>query len=281
MKLNVIDISSLSMPELEPYRTMRRTMEHRSKGVFVAEGEKVVRRLVESDLKILSVLLTKEWFETYSSILKKRQIEQGVFIAEKVLLDQIVGYGLHQGIMALGRVPDAIDIFSYIKNFPEPRLLVAADGITNSENMGVIVRNCAAFGVQVLVTDRTSADPYLRRSVRNSMGTIFKLLIAGVDNLSETLRRLHDEFSFEIVAADPKENSTDITRIDLKDDVCVVFGSEGEGISHNILEQCGVRMKIPMRNNVNSINVATSVGVVLFEISRQRTTHRISFRDDS
>ncbi len=273
--MNVVRINSLGLPFLEPYRTLRRTMEHRKQGIFVAEGEKVVRRLVGSRLKILSMLMTEEWFEIYSGILEGRQIEQGIFVSEKSLLEQIVGYGLHQGIMAIGRVPDAIDVFADLENLPEPRLLLATDGIANSENMGVIARNCAAFGVQVLLTSETSCDPYLRRSVRNSMGTIFRLLTASTENLAETIRRLHDEFLFKIVAADPKEDSIDIERIDLTKSICLVFGSEGTGISHDVLEQCEVRVKIPMSNKVDSINVATSVGIVLFEISRQRAASHL------
>ena len=273
--MNVVKISSLDLPFLEPYRTMRRTMEHRKEGIFVAEGEKVVRRLVESNLTILSMLMTEEWFGIYSGILEGRQIEQCVFVAGKSLLEQIVGFGLHQGIMAIGRVPEAIDVFARFKDLPEPRLLLATDGIANSENMGVIARNCAAFGVQVLLTSGTSCDPYLRRSVRNSMGTIFKLSTASVDDLAETFRKLRDEYSFRIIAADPNEDSIEIVNADLTKSICLVFGSEGTGISHDVLEECEVRVKIPMSNNVDSINVATSVGVALFEVSRQRTADRV------
>jgi tRNA G18 (ribose-2'-O)-methylase SpoU len=255
-------------------------MEHRVKGIFVAEGEKVVCRLIESNLDVVSILLTQEWLDKYFIILNDRQVEHGVFVAEKNQLEQIVGYGLHQGIMAIGRVPEPLDVLTFAKRCPEPRLFVAIDGIANSENMGVIVRNSAAFGVQVLIAGETSCDPYLRRSVRNSMGTIFKLPIAKVDKLSETLMKLRDGFSIRIVAADPKHDSVEITSIDLKKDICLVFGSEGEGISREVLDRCDVRVKIPMWQDVDSINVASSAGVVLYETARQRTTSITGFKEE-
>ncbi len=239
-------IGSLDIQGLEPYRTMRRTMEHRKQGIFVAEGEKVVRRLVESKLDVVSILLTDEWLTNYSGLLEDREIQEGIFVGNKELLETIVGYGLHQGIMAIGRVPPEVDLFQAAADSVRPSLFVALDGIANSENMGVIVRNCAAFGVNVVVVGETSCDPYLRRSVRNSMGTVFSLPICRVDNLSENLQRLRVEFSFKIVGADPKVESLPLGQVVLDGDVCLIFGSEGEGISAGVLDRCSLTVKIPM-----------------------------------
>lgn len=268
MKTEKID--SLSIPGLEPYCTMRRPLEHRAKGIFVAEGEKVVRRLVHSDLKIVSILTTKEWADVYSGLLEGKDVEDGVYIAEKKLLEEIVGYGLHQGIMAIGRVPEPVDPFELKQSSGEPVLLVAADGIANSENMGVIVRNCAAFGVDALVVGEASCDPYLRRSVRNSMGTIFRLLVAQSRNLVSDLREMQNRHGVKVIAAHPQPGSHDIASADLSGNTCLVFGSEGEGVSMQVLEICDSRIKIPMHCDVDSINVATSVGVFLYEAAKQR-----------
>ncbi|MCL4539254.1 MAG: RNA methyltransferase [Bacteroidetes bacterium] len=268
--MKTIRINSLSLPGLEPYLTMRRPVEHREKGVFVAEGEKVVRRLVGSRLEIVSILLTDEWFEEYTPLLEQREIEDGIYIGGRSLLEEIVGYRLHQGIMAIGKVPEPADVFERGKTTVEPRLLVALDGIANSENMGVIVRNCAAFGVDVVIVGETSCDPYLRRSVRNSMGTIFQLPTAKVDNLAETMKELRDRYRTDIIAAHPHEGSDKITDVDLTGEVCIVFGSEGEGISPGVLNACNRRLTVPMKSAVDSLNVGSSVGVVLYEASRQR-----------
>ncbi|MCL5268685.1 MAG: RNA methyltransferase [Bacteroidetes bacterium] len=269
--MNVTRIDSLTLPGLEPYRTMRRPVEHREKGIFVAEGEKVVRRLVRSKLNIVSILMTEDWLAKYSRILENREIEEAVLVADKSLLEEIVGYGLHQGIMAIGRVPVPPDIFGMYKAPGGPHLFVALDGIANSENMGGIIRNCAAFGVDALIIGETSCDPYLRRSVRNSMGTIFQLPVAKSDNLVETIQRLRTELGFKIFAAHPQPGSVAASECDLTGSTCFIFGSEGEGISPRVLGACESRLRIPMKNDVDSINVATSVGVVLYEAVRQKT----------
>jgi tRNA G18 (ribose-2'-O)-methylase SpoU len=266
----VREITSLDLPVLEPYRTLRRTSEHRKRGIFVAEGEKVVRRLIESDLSVLSVLLTPEWLGVYFPLLEAREVEEGVFVAKKGLLETIVGYELHQGIMAIGKVPEQINVLKEASILFPPRLFVAVDGVANSENMGVIVRNCAAFGTQVLIAGETSCDPYLRRSVRNSMGAIFKLPVSKTAKLSDLLTELKRIVPMRIIAADPKIDSIEIKNVDLTTDICLVFGSEGEGISRNVIEQCDVRIKIPMCHDIDSINVASSVAVALYEVHRQR-----------
>ncbi len=250
---------------------MRRTAEHLKEGIFVAEGEKVVRRLVESNLQIVSMLLTEEWFAVYSDLLTSREIEDYIFVGDKSLLETIVGYGLHQGIMAIGRVPRETDVFAVAATSAKPKLFVALDGIANSENMGVIIRNCAAFGVNVVISGETSCDPYLRRAVRNSMGTIFRLPVTHVEDLSQSLRKLRDEFSFHIVGADPKFVSVNVDDANLAGDVCLVLGSEGDGISNKVRDMCTLRVKIPMWNEVDSINVSSSVAVLLFEVSRRKS----------
>lgn len=269
--MRITKTESLSLPGLEPYRTMRRPIEHRERGIFVAEGEKVVRRLVQSDLRIVSILLTKEWSEQYSALISEREIEEGVYEADKKLLEEIVGYGLHQGIMAIGRVPEPVDVFETKSESGKPFLFAAVDGIANSENMGVIVRNCAAFGVDALIVGSTSCDPYIRRSVRNSMGTIFGLPISYAEDLASALLRLHREREIRVVAAHPRRDSETVTNVDMTGDVCIVFGSEGEGISPRVLDVCDSFANIPMSNDVDSLNVGSSVGVILYEVARQRS----------
>ncbi len=249
---------------------MRRPVGHREMGIFIAEGEKVVRRLVQSDIKIVSILLTEEWMAEYSPLLADRKVEEGVFVAGKKLLEEIVGYKLHQGIMAIGRVPEQAEVFASDKPRNGRRLLVALDGVANSENMGVIVRNCAAFGVEALIVGKTSCDPYLRRSVRNSMGTIFNLPIVKCEHLVTVLESMRNEHGLRIVAANPRDGAVDVSSADLSGDLCVVFGSEGDGISPEVLAACDTNVLIPMHRDVDSINVGSSVGVILYECARQR-----------
>ncbi|MBM4167158.1 MAG: RNA methyltransferase [Ignavibacteria bacterium] len=270
--MNILTISSLNIPSLLPYRTLRRPEEHLKQNIFVAEGEKVVRRLLESELEVVSVLLTPEWLEIYKPILEKRkEFSLEIFLAEKKLLNEIVGFQLHQGIMAMANVPQTFSLEETARKFPSPFLFVALDGVANAENMGVIVRNCSAFGVDGILVGETSCSPYLRRAVRNSMGTIFKMRIIHSRNLASDLQFLSNNFQTAIIAAHPHKSSQNLqgfTNLE-KLNICIVFGNEGTGISQNILDICAEKIIIPMMNETDSINVASAVAVILWEI-RQR-----------
>ncbi len=146
-------ISSLDLRELAPYRTMKRPLEHARLGIFVDEGEKVVRRLLDSGLEVKSLPLTPDWLARLHST-GHLQGREGVTtsVAAAVLLREIVGFNIHQGLMAVAKVPPERSP----DESTEPRLLVALDGLRISENVGVIVRNCAAFGVDAILVGETS-----------------------------------------------------------------------------------------------------------------------------
>ena len=263
-------IASLNEPELTPYKTLRRTTEHEHEGIFVAEGEKVVARLLESSLQVVSVLTTAEWFGKYQNRLESRSGTIKVFVGEKTLLSSIVGFHLHQGIMAVARIPETLNLDTIVSQSTRPKLFVAIDGITNSENLGVIVRNCVAFGVQALIVGETSSSPYLRRAVRNSMGTIFKLPVAPTVNLVDTINNLKSNFLIEVIAAHPSAEQRSLSSPSLRKDCCIVFGSEGFGISEKVLAACSEQVSIRMMSGVDSLNVASASAVFLYEVMRQR-----------
>src|SRR5438477_7852570 len=141
--LHLHSITSIDLPELEPYRTLRRPVEHERQGIFVAEGEKIVRRLLETNLPIISILTTAPWLEEIREELEKRSENIQAFVAEKELLQTMVGFDLYQGLLALARIPAPVPISELLERAQRPRLFVALDGIANSENLGVLVRNCA------------------------------------------------------------------------------------------------------------------------------------------
>src|ERR1041385_5246639 len=155
-------IVSFDLPELQPYRTMRRQMEHRLQGIFVAEGDKVVRRLLESCCEVVSVLLPEKWLATLAPLLEKRPEQILVFIAEKALLETLTGFSMYQGLLAVGRVPVPLTLDQILARSSHPWLLAAVDGLSSAENLGAIVRNCAAFGVHALIVGETCTSPYLR-----------------------------------------------------------------------------------------------------------------------
>ncbi|MFO1476204.1 MAG: RNA methyltransferase [Verrucomicrobiota bacterium] len=293
-------IETFDLPELQPYATMRRSIDHERQGIFVAEGTKVVRRLLESRFELVSVLLPEKWVDSFRPLLETRPETFPVFVAEKKLLEKLTGFSMFQGVLAVGRIPARPTLESLLDAAPRPRLLAAVEGLTSAENLGALVRNCAAFGVHGLVVGESSSSPFLRRAVRNSMGTIFQLPVfelprtapippagnswtegpdqdvvlappphAASPGLAAALRQLRAQ-GVRCVAAHPRADGRTLAGTDFSGDCCVVFGSEGFGISEDVLAACDDAVAVPMAPGVDSLNVAAAAAVFLYEIRRQR-----------
>jgi tRNA G18 (ribose-2'-O)-methylase SpoU len=278
-------ISSLDLPELAPYRTMRRSAEHEAQGIFIAEGEKVTRRLLESRFTVVSVVLPEKHLETFRPLLEARPEQVTVYVAEKELLESLVGYSLFQGVLSVGRIPPPASLEEILAKSPVPKLFAAIDEVSNAENLGALVRNCVAFGVHGLIVGETSSSPFLRRSVRNSMGTIFQLSVWEVKMANDAVRLRRDDppnFSLaqtlhdlrargiRCIAAHPHTSGKKLSQADFSGDCCLVFGSEGHGISKSVLEACDETVTIPMANEVDSLNVGAAAAVFFYETNRQR-----------
>ncbi len=304
-------ISSFDLPELRPYATMKRPLAHETQGIFVAEGVKVVRRLLESHFAVASVVLPEKWLVDFRPLLQARPEQITVYLAEKKFLESLVGFSMFQGVLAVGKIPPPVSLDDILRKSPAPRLLVAVDALTNAENLGALVRNCVAFGVQALIVGETSSSPYLRRAVRNSMGTVFLLPVIELAKLglrhrfktkphatkltlAECLKQLRVR-GIRCIAAHPHIESwsssfslSPITPASAQDrlrpglqrktilqanftsDCCIVFGSEGNGISASVLEACDEAVAIPMPPTVDSLNVGAAAAVFLYEVNRQR-----------
>ena len=286
--LRIQKIVSFDLPGLQPYATMRRPLEHEGQGIFVAEGTKVVRRLLESRFTVVSVVLPEKWLEDFRPLLEARPENLNVYLADKKLLEQLIGFSMYQGVLAVGKIPapDALD--GVLQNSPKPLLLAAVDGLTSAENLGALVRNCVAFGVQALIVGETSSSPFLRRAVRNSMGAIFQLPVIELAKLGqrhqfttkphttkltlvECLKELRGH-RVRCIAAHPHTDKKFLSQADFSGDCCIVFGSEGQGISPEVLAACDEAVAIPMPPAVDSLNVGAAAAVFLYEASRQRRT---------
>ena len=262
-------VDSLDLPELAPYRTMRRHHDHVMQRIFVAEGDKVVRRLLETNFTVQSALMLERWLPEFTPLLEARRENIPVYVAPKEQLEQLVGFTMYQGIMAVAQFPEPPALDDILATAPNPRLLLALDGLADAENLGVIVRNSTAFGVHLLIAGETCASPYMRRTVRNSMGAIFKLPVIEPPSLVETLRYLRSR-GVRCIAAHGHSKSQTLGKCDLSGDCCIVVGSEGNGISPAVLDACDEAVAIPMANGVDSLNVANAAAIFLYEAARQR-----------
>ncbi|HXS69370.1 MAG TPA: RNA methyltransferase [Candidatus Polarisedimenticolia bacterium] len=266
---------------------MRRSRNHEQEGIFVAEGTKVVVRLLESHFAVESMVLPEKYLSEFQPLLEKRPEDIPVYVAEKKLLESLTGFSMFQGVLAVGRIPAPVSLDKVLSDSPSPRLFVALDALTNAENLGALVRNCVAFGVQALIVGETSSSPFLRRSVRNSMGTILQLPVVELARIGQWRRHGFNSHTTELtlieclrdfrargircIAAHPHTDKRILSQADFTGDCCIVFGSEGDGISPAILAACDEVVAIPMPPHVDSLNVGAAAAVFLYEVSRQRS----------
>ncbi len=243
---DLVPVPDLERPEFAPYRTLRRQHEHRERGVFVAEGDKVVRRLIASPLRILSLLVTERWVKVFAPLLDGRPETVPVFVAP------------------IEKMSAAL-----LARAAPRRLLLALDGLSNAENIGAIVRNATAFGAGGILAGETCASPWLRRAVRSSMGNVFRIAVRESADLAADLHALRAA-GVRCVAAHPHDGGTLLSAAPLSGDCCLVFGSEGDGLRPEVLAQCPDRAAIPMPPDVDSLNVVSAAAAFLYEAARQR-----------
>jgi tRNA G18 (ribose-2'-O)-methylase SpoU len=269
----VHQIDSLDSPELAPYRTMRQQASHREQGVFIAESDKVVHRLLQSNLSILSLVIPEKWLVRFEPLLSARSERIDVYLLEKKELESLTGFTFYQGVLALARIPAPPPLGALLHNTSpaSPPLMMAVEGITSAENLGSLVRNGVAFGTNALLVDQSACSPFLRRAVRASMGTLFSIPALEKLHLVETIRTLRQN-GFCCIAAHPGASQNLYEFKPSSGPCCVVFGSEGFGISPALLEVCDESLSIPMAPGVDSLNVGSAAAVFLYEMSRTRSS---------
>ena len=260
----MIPIEDINDERISLYKSLRFTPKsHTDAKLFVAEGEKVVLKLLKSTLETVSIFAVSEFYDTQHYLSYFRKISpENLFTADLNLMNQIVGFRIHSGVMALGKIPDDTAISSL-----EDKIIIL-NGIVDAENVGAIVRNCAAFGFNSLIADESSSSPYLRRAVRVSMGNVFDMKLNHCRDLKSTISVLAKN-GYRIIAGEICGNSVPLDKADFGDKYCIIFGSEGKGINQDILNLCDTIVHIPISDKVPSINVAASSAVFMHYLQNQ------------
>ncbi len=255
----MIEILSYNAPEISVFKSLRGTpSEILEKRLFIAEGEKVFAKLLNSNLEIVSIFATSKYYEKYKEeIEQKHLLESRKFTASKQIMEQIVGFHLHTGVMALARQPEDTELAALGER------IVVLNGVIDAENVGSIVRNAVAFGFDSLIYDNSSSCPFLRRAVRVSMGNIFCIKTRRENDLVNTINTLKAK-GYEIVAAELNERSININNVRFKSKIAIIFGNEGFGVAQQVLEVSDKIVSIPISDKVNSLNVASSSAIILF-----------------
>ncbi|MBX3042978.1 MAG: RNA methyltransferase [Candidatus Kapabacteria bacterium] len=260
--MQIIQIENINDSRITSYKSMRDNLaDNHGNSLFVAESEKVVMKLLQSSLKIHSILARKEFIYEHNSIISERK---GIYIftANNEILNEIIGFRMHTGVMALAEKPENHDLDKLGDR------IIFLNNIVDSENVGSIVRNIAAFGFESIITDKSTSSPYIRRAVRVSMGTIFSLRHRFTEYTVNTLKYLKNE-GYQIISAEINEKSINFSELMFPKKFVLVFGNEAKGIDRYIIDISDTIIKIPISNKIESLNVAASSGILLYEISRQ------------
>jgi tRNA G18 (ribose-2'-O)-methylase SpoU len=254
-------VDSLADPRLAAYRGMKDRELARDGERFIAEGEQVVRRLLGSGLKVESVLIAERKAAAIAGLVPA---DVPVWVARDELIEQVIGFEFHSGVMACGIRPRPPEMEDLLPPAPQPATLVICPKITNVENIGSLVRISAAFGVTGMVLGEQCCDPFFRQSVRVSMGAVFNLPIARGRDLSLDLPRLRRDWGFELVATVLSADAEPLHTAGRRNRLAVLIGGEADGLDAATVAACDRRVTIPMRRGVDSLNVGVAAGILLY-----------------
>ena len=234
-------------------------------GVFVAEGEVVLRMLIASlRFAPVSLLIAEKRLAALRQMLVDLAEDVPVYVAGQAALDAIVGFPIHRGILALGRRTATPAAGELLANLPRRALVVALFGIANHDNVGGVFRNAAAFGADAVILDATCCDPLYRKAIRVSVGAALVMPYAWLAP-GEDAVALFERHGFASVALSPT-GATRLADLRRPDRVAVMLGAEGPGLPADLLARAqGVR--IPMAAGFDSLTVATTSGVVLHHLA--------------
>ncbi|MBI3879481.1 MAG: RNA methyltransferase [Verrucomicrobia bacterium] len=217
----------------------------------------------------MSLLLSEEWVAEYEKLFATWPARVPLYVAKKPLLNTLAGFDLYQGVLAIAKIPPPPSLAEVIARAASLKLFVALDGLTNAENLGVLVRTAVAFGAQGVLAGETCPSPWLRRAVRNSMGAMFRVPVLELASLPDALRQLRAS-GVHCVGAHPHTDRRTLSQADFTRDCCLVFGSEGDGISEEVRSLCDELVAIPMAADVDSLNVSAACAAFFYEAARQR-----------
>ncbi|MCA8998679.1 MAG: RNA methyltransferase [Planctomycetaceae bacterium] len=257
-------LSSTDDPRLDPYRDLKRTNRTRGSRHFIAEGIRVVERLLASDFEVQSVVVDEAHRRRFPEDLGERT---DVFVLPSKLANELVGYRFHAGVLGCGERPAERRLVDWIETLTSHRLLVCCPRITDPENIGTIIRLCAGFGVDGLLVGTQSTDPFSRRSIRVSMGHAFSLPIQESSNLMVDLLQLRQDFDYEIVAVEVTDTAETLKDYRPGPRSVLLFGNESDGLSRELIDFSDRATMIPMHGQVDSLNVAISAAIVMHHVT--------------
>ena len=257
----MIPIDDLDDVRLADYRLVATPDELQRRGLFVAEGRLVVRRLIDTPrFHTRSILLTMPAWESLRDALETRRADVPVYVVPQEQMNRLVGFNIHRGCLALAdrpRIPSLVDV----DLGPCHRILVL-EGVNNPDNIGGLFRNAAAFDVDLVVLGPRCGDPFYRKAIRTSMGAALSVPIADAGDWGAAIEQLRAD-GLQVIALTPSPAAMPLTTIPAEPRVALLLGAEGEGLSEEALSQAHVRVRVETSVAVDSLNVATAAAIAL------------------
>ncbi len=272
-KMTTHRIASLEDRRLDPYRHLRTSNLTRFSGRFIAESRPLVLRLLASPIAVESVLIDEKFLDEAMPLIPD---SISVLVVPSDAIAELVGFHFHRGYLACGIRPakrtwpeqgtgsESLRT-QYLSSWTGAYLI----GVQDPENMGSILRSCAAFGIQDVLIGPECVDPFARRVLRVSMGNAFKLHLYDAPDPIPTLATLH-AMNTETVAACLRDDSLELTQWQRQNRVAVLLGNEARGLPTAVLDAVTRRVKISMALHTDSLNVSVAAGIFLH---RARPSH--------
>ncbi|MEM1028420.1 MAG: RNA methyltransferase [Planctomycetota bacterium] len=275
-------IHSPDDPRLKLYFNTKDRDIRRETGLFLAEGEHVVRRAFEAVAagllpRVRSVLVVESKADRVEGMITDVGVNAGdveVLVCSRDVMERAVGMRLHQGIIAAVEpplVPALGEVVVDACGLKSARLIVVCPEITNTENLGLLVRVCAGLGVGAMVLGPRCCDPWYRRAVRVSMGAVFAMPMVRSVDLEADLDRLRETHGYELVATvidEDAEALRDSQPFSPDSGGAILLGSEGYGLPADLVARCDRKVRIPMHAGIDSLNVAVAAGIVVHHFCR-------------
>lgn len=254
--MNYILVSDLNTPSLQIYQQLR-DKAFTQDNSFIADSPKVINKLLESDLEIKSILASQEYYDEFYELITSKNIPK-LFLADKELMQKIVGHKIHHNAMMHGIRPKQTSLNDLDEH------IIMVDEISSTENIGSIARSAAALGVHSYLLPTQGPHPYSRRALRVSMGHISMLKTHLYDDIFSTLKALKAN-GYTIFAAEVTQESIPLTQLKIPGKWVLLMGHEGKGISKEVLALCDVIVEIEMVEGIKSFNVSVAAAIMMYQ----------------
>lgn len=268
MGIDTVRIDDPNDPRLRDYVgltdvSLRRRTEPAA-GLFMAEGDKVIRRALAAGFTMRSLLLEDKWIPSMRDVIEVQ--EAPTYVGSRAVLEAVTGYVVHRGALA---AMDRRPLPTVAAVMARADHVVVLEDVNDHTNIGAIFRSAAALGTDAVLLTPHCADPLYRRSVKVSMGAVFMLPWTRLDSWpgdTDVLRAA----GFSVLALTPDLEATAIDALpeSLRRRTALVLGAEGPGLRRRTVERADARVRIPMAAGVDSLNVAAAAAVACYALHR-------------